>query len=142
MDNDSAGQKVKNGCQEVKENIYKFNNDQNQTRQAYCVLIPFVDDKVKLFNYCPIEFLYDVNILLENDVIEKRAYRETMPKWIQNDLESIDKETYKNLNELCFYKVKDEEKNRFSETVASLGKDAFANFVKIFEIIKEVLKLN
>lgn len=141
VDNDGAGQKVKEGCQEIKENIYKFKNDKNQMRQAYCILIPFVDDKVKIFNYCPIEFLYNIDILLANDVIEKGIYRETMPKWIQNGMKSIDEESYETNKELCFYKVKESAKNRFADKVIEMYEDVFSNFAKIFDIIESVLKL-
>lgn len=141
VDNDGAGQKVKEGCQEIKENIYKFKNDQNQARQAYCILIPFVDDKVKIFNYCPIEFLYNIDILLANDAIEKSNYRVAMPKWIQSGMKSIDEESYETYKELCFYKVKESAKNSFSDKVSGLHEDAFSNFVKIFDIIESVLKL-
>ena len=144
VDNDNAGQKVVNGCQEIHEKIYKYSIDQRQgqTRQAYCIVLPFVDENVKLFNYCPIEFLYNANILLDSDVIEKRAYKEAMKIYLEGDNEPLNKDDFKNSKELCFYKVKDSNKTKFSEKVSEFKEKDFKEFIKVFDLIKRVLEEN
>lgn len=142
VDNDKAGQDVKKGCEIIDENIYKFKNDVNQKRQAYCIILPFEDENVKLFNYYPIEFLYDVKLLLDNDVLEKLEYKEAVPKWIQADRKSIDEASYCNVHEKCFYKVKDSIKNCFAEKAVEFEKDQFAQFIKIFDMIRKVLAMH
>lgn len=141
VDNDGEGQKAVGGCDIIKENIYKFKNDQNQSRRAYCIVLPFVDDSVKVFKYCPIEFMYDWDTLVENDVIEQRCYSEAMSLWAQNNKECLDKEEFNTTKELCFYKVKESIKNRFSEKVSEFNRDKFIKFEMVFNLIKEVLAL-
>ena len=144
VDNDSAGQKVVTGCQKICENVYKYSIDQRQgqTRQAYCIVLPFVDGNVKIFNYCPIEFLYDINILLENDVLEKIDYNEAISKWVIKGQNAIKREEYPDCVEKCFYRVSDSIKNRFSEKVIELEEKDFEEFRKVFDLIKRVLEEN
>ena len=139
VDNDGEGQKAVGGCDIIKENIYKFKNDQNQSRRAYCIVLPFIDDNVKVFKYCPIEFMYDCDTLVENDVIEKRCYSEAMSLWAQKDKECLDKEKFNTTKELCFYKVKETIKNRFSEKVSEFEREKFLKFETVFNLINEVL---
>ena len=139
VDNDGEGQKVIKGCEKIQENIYKFKNDQNQNRRAYCIMLPLVDDNVNVFNYCPIEFMYDWDTLVENDVIKKRCYSEAMSLWAQKGRECLDNAQYNTTKELCFYKVEDSIKNRFSEKVAEFSRDKFIKFETVFNLIKEVL---
>lgn len=141
VDNDKSGQEAKRGCETIGENIYKFINDQGQRRKGYCIVIPFVDDEVSLFNYCPIEFLYDVDVLLANDVLEKRDYHETISTWIRAGKDGMREAEYDSATNKCFYKVNDSVKNSFSKKVEELDPEKFANFRKIFEMINSVLMM-
>lgn len=141
VDNDKSGQEAKRGCETIGKNIYKFINDKGQRRKGYCIVIPFVDDEVSLFNYCPIEFLYDVDVLLANDVLEKRDYHETISTWIRAGKDGMREAEYDSATNKCFYKVNDSVKNSFSKKVEELDPEKFANFRKIFEMINSVLMM-
>lgn len=141
VDNDKSGQDAKRGCETISENIYRFTNDQGQRRKGYCIVIPFVDDEVGLFNYCPIEFLYDIDVLLANDVLEKRDYREAGSKLAEGGHDGMKQYEYAAAKNKCFYKVKESAKNFFSKKVEELDPEKFANFRKIFEMINSVLMM-
>lgn len=95
-----------------------------------------------LEKYCPVEYLYSKDVLESNNVLSKRNYKEftnligfTTPE--ESDALS---EEYKNETSLRPFKVNDDKKNTFSETVQGFtDSEAFKGFKPTLELIAAII---
>ena len=96
----------------------------------------------KLDKYCPIEFLYPFEYLKPKKILKKLDFREykksfkgANPKDDKELNDEYEKETF-----LRPYKVNDDEKNRFSESIKTETDDAiFKNFGPTIELIAKII---
>ena len=95
-----------------------------------------------LEKYCPVEYLYSKDVLESNNVLSKRNYKEftnligfTTPE--ESDALS---EEYKNETSLRPFKVNDDKKNIFSETVQGFtDSEVFKGFKPTLELIAAII---
>ena len=97
----------------------------------------------KLDKYCPIEFLYPFEYLKPKMILKKLDFREykssfkaTNPEDDRLLNEEYEKETF-----LRPYKVNDDEKNRFSESIKSeADAEIFNNFRPTLDLIQKIIE--
>lgn len=97
----------------------------------------------KLDKYCPIEFLYPFEYLKPKMILKKLDFREykssfkaTNPEEDRLLNEEYEKETF-----LRPYKVNDDEKNRFSESIKSeADAEIFNNFKPTLDLIQKIIE--
>jgi len=102
----------------------------------------YIQAPEELKPYCPIEFLYPFDYLEKKGIIEKRNKYDTINlyKDIVDDPEELFKE-YSDSRYLRQYKVKDNVKTSFAETIQKETDDAlFAGFKPTLDIIREILE--
>ena len=95
-----------------------------------------------LGNYCPVEFLYPKVFLDKYDVLKKRSYNEfTNLIGFSTPEESNQlSEEYKNETSLRPYKVNDDKKNTFSETVQQISDPKmFVQFRQTIDLIAAII---
>lgn len=93
--------------------------------------------------YCPIEFLYPFEYLKDKNVLERMDFQEYKTLFKTADPEEDERltEEYKNGTSLRAYKVKDEEKTRFSKSIESeTDITIFQNFKPTIELIKKIIE--
>jgi heme/copper-type cytochrome/quinol oxidase subunit 4 len=121
----------------VYDNMDRLPSEQSENR-CYAFKIPAITDSPK---YCPIEFLYDIDILLSNNVIEKRDYRDYLNLYRDENRSASDNEILmKEFQEGKIprpYIVKDNMKKYFSEIIQKESDvKLFCNFQNLFHILK------
>lgn len=136
FDNDDEGRKSSNipGM----DKFMKLSTTQCDGRAYVCVL-PAPD--AKLDKYCPIEFLYPMNILKENSVLEKRIFKQYKSMYKASD-PTEDKEINEEFNNettLRPFKANDRVKNLFAEHAVRFDQSDFQGFIPLFDLIKEII---
>lgn len=136
FDNDEEGRKSSN----IKgmNKYMKLSTTQCEGKAYVCVLPA---PNTKLEKYCPIEFLYPMDILIQNNVLEKRIFKQY--KSMYNASDPIeDKEIndeYDNETTLRPFKANDNVKNSFAEKAKTFNQSDFHGFIPLFELIKEII---
>ncbi len=95
-----------------------------------------------LKKYCPVEFLYPKEVLVENNVLAKRNFKEFTNLIGFSSTDEINElsEDYKNETTLRPFKVKDDRKNIFSETVQQIDDPAvFEGFRSTIDLIASII---
>jgi hypothetical protein len=140
FDNDKEGIKGYNDIAGIEDNtqMYKKLTSEQSENRCYAFKIPAITDSPK---YCPIEFLYDIDILLSNNVIEKRDYRDYLNLYRDENRSASDNEILmKEFQEGKIprpYIVKDNMKKYFSEIIQKESDvKLFCNFQNLFHILK------
>lgn len=95
-----------------------------------------------LENYCPVEYLYSKDVLVKNNVLKKRIF----PDFINltslstsEDAKALSEE-YDNGTTLRPFRVNDDRKNTFSETVQQISDPAvFEGFRPTIELIASII---
>ena len=107
--------------------------------KSYCIkIIP----PRGLEKYCPVEFLYSKDILEKNNVLTKRQYNEFTSLIGFSSPEESDKlsEEFKIGTSLRLFKVSDDIKNTFSETVESFSDpQVFEGFRSTIDLIGSII---
>lgn len=96
----------------------------------------------RLENYCPVEYLYSYEILEKNNVLVKRNFNEftNLIGYLTPEESNLLSEEYKNGRSLRPFKVNDNMKNTFSETVQSFSDpQMFEGFRRTIELIKAII---
>ena len=98
---------------------------------------------VGLEHYCPVEYLYSKDVLVNNNVLTKRKnYNEftNMIGYSTPEESNQLSEEYKNETSLRPFKVNDDRKNTFSETVQQISDPAvFEGFRPTIELIAAIV---
>lgn len=116
-------------------------SEQSEGR-SFCIKILPPDG---LEHYCPVEYLYSKDVLVNNNVLTKRNYNEFTNLIGYSTPEESNKlsEEYKNETSLRPFKVNDDRKNTFSETVQQISNPAlFEGFRHTIELIAAIISRN
>lgn len=95
-----------------------------------------------LEKYCPVEYLYSKDVLVSNNVLTKRNYTEftNLIGFSTPEESTVLSEEYKNESSLRPFKVNDDKKNTFSETVQQMSDPAvFEGFRPTIELIVSII---
>lgn len=136
FDNDDEGRKASNIFD--KSQYIKLPTTQCEGKAYVCVL-PAPEDKLE--KYCPIEFLYPMDILKTNGVLKKRNYADykSTYKGINPTEDKEINDEYNNETTLRPFKANDNVKNLFAEKAETFNKSDFDGFIPLFELIKEII---
>lgn len=96
----------------------------------------------KLEQYCPIEFLYPYDYLKSKSILRKMDFREYKNTFKgENPLDDkLLNDEFEKESSLRPYKVNDDEKNRFSESIKTeTDRTLFENFRPTIELIKKII---
>ena len=138
FDCDAAGEKGFNGKVTEIAGVREVTSEQCDGRSFSIKIIP----PAGLEKYCPVEFLYEKELLERNSVLTKRNFNEftnligfSTPKESNMLSEEYEKET-----SLRPFKVNDDYKNTFSELVQSFTEpEVFIRFKPTLDLIRDIL---
>lgn len=120
----------------VAENIYKSKSNSN----VYAVMLPVPSVEFIKYKYCPIEHLYEKNILNGYELLEKRNLKEINN--INESTSQLSSTEYDSMDSLWFYRITEikTSKAKFANHAGSLDKAEFKNFIPLFELFKTIMK--
>lgn len=98
-----------------------------------------------LQKYCPIEFLYPIEYLKSQNMLEKRNFQEFLNLYKPSCVEDANKLNDEFSNETCLrpFKVKDSNKDRFSKQCQiETDKELFIHFGPILDVIKQIIEFD
>ncbi|MBO7114248.1 MAG: AAA family ATPase [Bacteroidaceae bacterium] len=138
FDCDSEGDKGFKGKDCGLTGVKEVASEQSEGR-SFCIKIvpPYGLEK-----YCPVEYLYPIDILKTNRILVKRNYNEfTNLIGFSSSEESRNlSEEYDNETTIRPFKVNDDVKNAFSETIQSItSPSVFKEFKPTIELIKTII---
>ena len=113
-------------------------SEQSEGRSFCMKILP----PVGLEHYCPVEYLYSKDVLVNNNVLTKRNYNEftNMIGYSTPEESNQLSEEYKNETSLRPFKVNDDRKNIFSEAVQKISDPAvFESFRPTIELIAAIV---
>lgn len=113
-------------------------SEQSEGRSFCMKILP----PVGLEHYCPVEYLYSKDVLVNNNVLTKRNYNEftNMIGYSTPEESNQLSEEYKNETSLRPFKVNDDRKNIFSEAVQKISDPAvFEGFRPTIELIAAIV---
>ena len=138
FDFDKEGKKwVKIWSEQESEKHYIHSEDQN----IHAITLPVSDSHLVKIGYCPIEFLYNKEILDQTDwLLVKRHLKEinNLPAYNESQIWQTEFET---INQLWVFKVSDEcwKKTDFSNSLDTFNDAVFENFQPLFDKINEII---
>lgn len=136
FDPDQEGQMKKNFKQCDHSNIYVSKNNPN----VYAILLPMPHENFRKYKTGCIEFLYSKEILNSHSILGgKRDLREI--NRFEEQTTQIGTPDYASMNDVWFYTIKRDNKNKFIEEIKNLEPKEFENFKKLFNLIEAVTKL-
>lgn len=113
-------------------------SEQSEGRSFCIKILP----PVGLEYYCPVEYLYSKDVLVNNNVLTKRNYNEFTNLIGYSTPEESNQlsEEYKNETSLRPFKVNDDRKNIFSETVLQISDpEVFHGFKPTIDLIASII---
>lgn len=113
-------------------------SEQSEGRSFCIKILP----PVGLEHYCPVEYLYSKDFLVNNNVLTKRNYNEFTSLIGYSTPEESNQlsEEYKNETSLRPFKVNDDRKNIFSETVLQISEpEVFMGFKPTIDLIASII---
>lgn len=138
FDCDAEGEKGFKGNDIEIDGVKEVTSEQCDGR-SFCIKILPPEGLEK---YCPVEYLYTKDILDSNNVLTKRNYKEFTNLIGYSTPEESDRlsEEFKNETSLRPFKVNDDKKNIFSETVQdSKDPEMFKGFKPTIELIAAII---
>lgn len=139
FDCDAEGNKGYKGNDFQISGVKVVTSEQSEGR-SFCIKI--LPPEEWLENYCPVEYLYSRDILLENSVLTKRNINEFTNLIGFSSAEEMKKlsEEYDNETTLRPFKVNDDRKNAFSEAVQHISDPAvFEGFRPTIDLIASII---
>lgn len=139
FDNDGEGQKCYRSINGEEVASHKKLTAVQCGGKSFATLIPLPD--AKLGKYCPIEFLYSKTILTQENVIEKRNYKDFSNSYeppTSQDAKALVEE-YDTENTLRPFKVKDTIKNQFAGKVQEFEAQEFKDFTPLLDIFEAII---
>lgn len=138
FDCDTEGEKGFKGIDCDIEGVKVVTSEQCEGK-SFCIKIlpPKGLDK-----YCPVEYLYSKDVLVENNVLKKREIKEFTNMIGYTNAEEMKElsEEYKNETTLRPFKVNDDVKNTFSETIQNFNNpEIFKGFESTIKLIKLII---
>jgi len=138
FDCDAEGEKGYKGKDCGIEGVKEVTSEQCEGKSFCIKIIP----PKGLEKYCPVEFLYSKNILVDNNVLTKRKLNEFTNLSGFSSTEEMKKltEEYETESSLRPFKVNDDMKTSFSETVRSINDtEAFNAFRPTIDLIAALI---
>ena len=138
FDCDTEGDKGFKGKDCGIEGVKEVTSEQSEGKSFCMKLLP----PHGLEKYCPVEFLYSKDILKTNNVLTKRNINEFINLMGFTNSDEMKKlsEDYDNEISLRPFKVNDDVKNIFSESVQNYtDPEIFERFRQTFELIKSII---
>ncbi len=149
VDYDEKGIKVisnlsKNFTQ-VNDNIFKRNNENGVNKDAYIITLPTPDENLAKYEYCPVEFLYEKELLSKYNMIEKRNLSKLNSIYFRQEKDYLNNAQFSHLTELWTYEVSEKSlsKNEFVDSIRNNSKltaSDFKNFEPLFVAISNIMK--
>lgn len=123
----------------ITDNLYQSKSNSN----VYAITLPTNDENFKKYEYCPIEFLYSKEKLLnENFIIKRKLSDINGTDFIRSNEDlTLNKNDLDGKDDLWFYKIDETNisKNNFAEKVNNYEVWDFENFKPLFEIIETII---
>ncbi len=138
FDCDAEGEKGFKGEDTELDGVKRVTSEQCEGNSFCLKIIP----PAGLEKYCPVEYLYAKDILNSNNLLTKRNYKEFSNLIGYSTPEESDmlSEEYKNESSLRPFKLNDDRKNSFSESVQSITEpEVFKGFVPTLELIASII---
>lgn len=143
FDNDNEGRISSNDKNIKGNNIdgFKQITAEQSSGLAYVCCLPVPD--ISIEEYCPIEYLYPMNILNENGMLEKRNFHEFKNSYksetTTTEKDNLLNEEYDKGTSLRVFKVNDSKKNKFSEDIEKLDPECFEGFNPLFNLLEKII---
>lgn len=138
FDCDAEGEKGYKGKDSCIAGVKEVTSEQCEGRSFCIKILP----PRGLEKYCPVEYLYSKDILEKNNVLAQRNFNEFTNLIGFSTPEEANKlsEEYKKGDSLRPYKVNDDKKNAFSETVQSFtDPEVFKRFKPTIDLIASII---
>jgi hypothetical protein len=102
-------------------------------------LIPVPDPELE--EYFPIEFLYSQKILQEHSMLQKRNFNEFKNKNKSDTAEGFEllMNEYKNESSLRPFKINDDKKTQFADSVNNLSETEFHGFEPLLNLLEKMI---
>lgn len=142
FDNDQEGcTSYKNVKGKDMEN-YKVLTSEQSKNQAFVACIPLGNPL--LDKYCPIEYLYSKEVLEAHDMLELRNFQGFKAMY-KSDSSNATEDTELNnehteRSSLRVFKVRDDKKKIFSDSVQNLSKEEFAGFIPLLDLLDTIIR--
>ncbi|WP_066440514.1 AAA family ATPase [Chryseobacterium sp. CCH4-E10] len=140
FDNDREGRSNYDKVKGEEIENYKILTSEQSKGQLFVACLPSNDNK--LDKYCPIEYLYSKEILDKNDMLILRNFSEFKDMYKSDEIiedQQLNTE-YQECSTLRAFKVRDDNKTRFSESVKDLPKDQFTGFSPLLHLLDSIIK--
>ncbi len=103
----------------------------------HAIMLPIPNEMLKKLAYCPIEFYYNKNNFLPQN-LEKRSLTD-INRLLKD--EALNKEDFSQKEDICYFKLHDKfDKANFVEKVRTLPQSEFANFSALFERLRNIVR--
>lgn len=138
FDCDAEGEKGIRGKDSDIVGVKEVTSEQSEGKSFCIKIVP----PVGLEKYCPVEYLYPKDVLVNNNVLTKRGFNEFTNLIGYSTSEEAKKlsEEYDNETSLRPFKVKDDVKNSFSESIQSITEpDIFKAFQPTIDLIATII---
>lgn len=138
FDCDAEGEKGYKGKDIDLAGVKQVTSEQSEGRSFCIKILP----PLGLEKYCPVEFLYPKEVLVKNKVLTKRNIKEFTNLIGFSNTEEMNElsEEYKNETTLRPFKVNDDRKNTFSETIQQINDPAvFEGFKFTIDLIAAII---
>lgn len=148
VDYDEKGMSVINGLNKnfeyIFKDVYRRKKENNVEKNAYIITLPTPSDDFSKYEYCPIEFLYNKDLLEKYGMIGKRNLNKLNIIYSKVNNDFLNREQLKEKNDLWFYEVIEDNssKNDFANKIVedvNLDKEDFKNFKPLFDAINNIL---
>lgn len=148
VDYDEKGMSVINGLNKnfeyILKDVYRRKKESTVEKNAYIITLPTPNDNFNKYEYCPIEFLYNKDLLEKYGMIGKRNLNKLNIVYSKVNNDFLNREQLNEKSDLWFYEVIEENisKNDFANKIVedmNLDKETFENFKPLFDAINNIL---
>lgn len=140
LDNDEEGRRVYGNIKGEYFQGFKIITATQCDGKAFALTIPSAE--LELQQYCPIEFLYPLELLKEKNAVILRHFKEykALYKVDSPEQDKVLNKEFEEQSSKRVFKANDNVKNYFANEAKGFGKEAFKGFIPLLNKLDEIIK--